>query len=142
MSLLDRLRAITPFGDWKLTVPAAGVGEFERIDKFEARVLTDTASVHIHYFVDDNELARQGWGYVHLVCHGCNAALKVTYPAYNDADLPDDRRGLPKLRAVREAFSAEHAKCWALGNEMLCPPQYVVTSEIDLRLEKKQAGGS
>ena len=100
-------------------------------------MLTDTPHVHIHYWTSDEHLSKRGWGRAELVCHECNRARSVIFPDYNDAALPSDGQGIPRLRAERERFVREHSTCagfyaWGAGRA-LCPPQYVVVDEVDLR---------
>lgn len=126
-----------PFTWWKKSTLAPGVTRMERRDNFTAYVLTDTPGLHIHYLTSDADLAQRGWGLAHLVCHECQRARAVFYPDFDDADVPDDGLGLPAMRAERERFVAEHASHGGIyamgGGRMLCPPNYEVVDEVDLR---------
>lgn len=99
----------------------------------EVRVLTESKSCHIHYWYDDDEMDAQGWGMADLVCHGCQTARRIIYPALADEQAADE-----PLRPIREAFVHDHRQHWALGNEMLCPPAYRVDETRDLRQPEGQ----
>lgn len=85
-------------------------------------------SVHFHYWQDDDDADRRGYGVTDLVCHGCNRATRVIWPASMIAPGKKD-----ELRPFADAFDAEHTGHWSIGGEMLCPPLYSLTKTLDLR---------
>lgn len=133
MKLLDRLRRLLPGSEWSVE-RGEGWASFTRT-KPHVTVLTNTRSCHMHYWTDDPTLDKQGWGMADLVCHGCNAALRVLYPESQvpkaGANVPP--LGIPTFRNIRESFEHDHRNHVALGNEFLCPPQYAITETRDLR---------
>lgn len=113
-----------------------GATVYERRDDFRANVFTGTPHIHAHYFTTDEQLAEQGWAFMHLVCHECNRARLVIYPDFDDAEV-DDADGLPLLAAERDRFIGEHREHRGLysagGGYSLCPPQYEVVDTVNFR---------
>lgn len=101
------------------------LGRRSRRRSFKPMVLTDSRSVHIHYFTDDETLERQGWGMADLVCHGCGRARRLVYPNPTEEQLRAQA-----MKPIRDAFVDAHAGCWAPLHVSACPAYAEPLAEV------------
>lgn len=102
------------------------MNEWVRSDIQEGAVkyLAETPQIHIHYLHTDEEAGTQGFSRAELCCHGCGAAVVLTFAF----PLPDG-----SLHRHLEAFTTEHRDCPDVGGAMLCPLARTSTVHLDLR---------
>jgi hypothetical protein len=86
--------------------------------------LTETPQVHLHYLMTDAEADAAGWSRVEMCCHGCGAAVVLTFawPQRKDA-----------LRPERDRFQDAHRACPDLSGGVLCPLDRTSMVHVDLR---------
>ena len=91
---------------------------------FKVEYLEGTPQVHLHYLTDDDELARDGFGRIEFVCHGCGDAMLLLY---------DDSNSRRRYLAIRNKFRDQHRRCSNRSFEHHCPDYRRTSKVLDVR---------
>jgi hypothetical protein len=112
---------------WTGTEVAPGVTDMERRWP-HVTFRRDNPAVHYHYWQDDADTDRRGYGVTDMVCHACNEGIRYFWPASFIAPGAG-----PRMEAYADAFAAKHHGHLNVGGEFLCP-LYNLTDAVDLRV--------